>query len=79
MREVELGHLDWGEDFQYVESAVLAKSKINVKSGSNSFQFRPKPGYNLLKEGSSSSASDEKSWYCPKFQSNKCSINPLIS
>ena len=73
LREIELGHLNWGEDFQYVESAVLAKNKNKVKSSSESFQFRPKPGYNLPKEGSSFSASDEKIWYCPKFQSNKCS------
>lgn len=72
LREVELGHLNWGEDFQYVESAVLQKSKGKYKSN-ESFQFRPKPGYSLPKEGSSSPASEDKVWYCPKYQSNKCS------
>ena len=72
LREVELGHLDWGEDFSYVESAVLTKNKIKSKGASDSVQFRPKPSYSLPKEISSSSA-ENKVWYCQKFQSNKCS------
>ena len=74
LREVELGHLNWGEEFQYVESAILAKSKIKTKGYSDSFQFRPKPGYTLPKDAPSSAVyNDENIWYCPKFQSNKCS------
>ena len=74
LREVELGHLNWGEDFSYVESAVLQKTKMKSKNTSESFQFRPKPAYNLPKEFSSNSSTpEEKIWYCAKYQSNKCS------
>lgn len=31
LREIELGHLNWGESFQYVESAVLMHCNVKTR------------------------------------------------
>ena len=35
LREVELGYIKWGDDFNYIENTVLASSY-------NKYSFRPK-------------------------------------
>ena len=71
LREVELGYRKWGEDFHYIETAVLASSN-SIKSkpkSSYSEGFRPKSDFS---KGSTSPKSDERSWFCSKFQRNRC-------
>ena len=62
LREIELGYRNWGDDFHYIENTVLATS-------SHSQKLRPKSDFS---QGSTAVNSEDKFWFCAKFQRNKC-------
>lgn len=68
LREIELGHKDWGDDFHYVESAVLARHRQKVRSNFGSSSDQKTKSYHY----SSAEDSSEKIWFCALFQRNKC-------
>lgn len=77
LREIELGHSTWGDDFQYVESTVLARHTVKTKSKffePSQTQFRPKPSYELPQENDSTGREDTRIWFCSKYQRNKCTF-----
>jgi hypothetical protein len=75
LREIELGHCLWGDDFQYVEATVLSRysQKFRYRSEStNSVQLNPNPRYDLPQERVSTGADeDNRLWFCSKYQRNK--------
>jgi hypothetical protein len=73
LREIELGHSNWGDDFHYVESAVLARHKVKNFRNVDFVQLRPKPSFDLPQENSSTvGGEDYKIWFCNRYQRNKC-------
>ena len=61
LREIELGYRKWGDDFMYIENAILT---------SHCNKFKPKTD---MSQGSSAPfKAEEKLWFCAKFQRNKC-------
>ena len=62
LREIELGYRKWGDDFHYIENTVLATSSHVQK-------LKPKSDFS---QESKVVKSDEKLWFCAKFQRNKC-------
>ena len=65
LREVELGHLKWGESFQYVETAVLAGRGCKQESVSSAKRSK------FVKTRSDVDETG-KIWFCSLFQRNKC-------
>ena len=61
LREVELGYIKWGDDFNYIENTVLASSY-------NKYSFMPKSDFS---QGAKSHKSEGKKWFCSQFQRNK--------
>jgi hypothetical protein len=65
LRDIELGHLNWGESFQYIESRILNGHSVKKTNFVKSKNFK-----------SRSEKIDEKStdkvWFCSQFQRNKC-------
>ena len=67
LREIELGRKTWADDFQYVESVVLAKFKPKLKPSFSTSTSENKNKVSSLQEDGS-----ESIWFCSKFQRNKC-------
>jgi len=68
LREIEIGIKNWGDDFSYVESAILSKQKSQGKSGAVRFgdgKYKAQPA-NLPEDKA------ESMWFCSKYQRNKC-------
>ena len=49
LREIELGCGRWGDDFNYVETTILARHKGRYYKN-ESVQLRPKPTFDLPQE-----------------------------
>ena len=63
LREIELGHKKWGDDFSYVETNIFARASVKK------FTTNPKKIGLRLKEDN---VSEDKVWFCPMYQKNKC-------
>ena len=74
VREIELGHIKWGDDYQYVESAILSrnKEKGGLSHNSEKMQLRPKPSYEHPTRANTHLAEAPKLFFCAKYQRNKC-------
>jgi hypothetical protein len=66
LREIELGHLKWGDSYQYVESAILSSHVSNVNKKSMNVRHKTE------KSRSDTSVTTERVWFCSQFQRNKC-------
>ena len=75
LRDIEVGAKTWKDDFQYVETAILAKhTPRNKQSFGNSLKKKYQKSTNLTnkKQGQDSSGHEEKIWFCAAYQRNKC-------
>ena len=63
LREIELGHKKWGDDFHYVETNIFARSSVKKSVPSNK-----KNGLKFKED----SISEDRIWFCPLYQKNKC-------
>ena len=65
LREIELGHRKWGDNFNYVETNILSRSSTKkTVPVSNNKKFP--------KNFRDDKPLEEKVWFCPLYQKNKC-------
>lgn len=77
LREIELGLGSWGDDFTYVETAVLSRYRIRTKNQSEPvLQLRPRYSSSQTNvfQSNFGGHDDTKIWFCSKYQRNKCSF-----
>ena len=79
LREIELGHLEWGESFQYVENSILSSctsKKVSFtpkRFGNDKFEKVGSDKFEKFgKRRTEEAGSDEKAWFCSLYQRHKC-------
>ena len=79
LHEIELGHANWGQDFQDIESLVLVRHNRKIRGAKNvamsslgEGNLRPRPSFRPPGDKLGKTQGDEQVFYCRKFQSNKC-------
>jgi hypothetical protein len=65
LREIELGHKVWSDDFSYLDTAMLSKLQQDSK-------FGKKSSNRSAGKSAHDSSSVENVWFCSSYQRNKC-------
>ena len=71
LREIELGKKTWSDNSSHIENAILSKYLLKGTTKSKST-----PASKSL--SGQSSHGDERVWFCPLYQRNKCFKNQIM-
>lgn len=72
LREVELGHKTWKDDFQYVESAILNKHVPKSRSSYQNSSYKKTEFKSGKRQSDKKVENEDKLWFCAAYQRNKC-------